>query len=153
MSEYNKNELEIYDDNSFLRIEMGQPVYDEPEDWIEISYRQSDEDGWGAGSDEFVYKSDIAEIARGVRSVISGQEKRFSYSCGIVERFLEGYQNPILLIEIQKNDNLGTYDLTISMVETLARQKYITIQKKDLSIDALKEYTDVFFSWEESFCH
>ena len=48
---------------------------------IELSYRQEDESGWGAGGGEYITAQDIAAVSKGVQQIFKRERGQFSYNC------------------------------------------------------------------------
>lgn len=154
--EKRSNELLIYDEKNLILISMDHrkiidlidnddgtatPVFDEKSNQIEYSYREEDEEGWGAGSDLFASTHDIKAMADGIRSVISHQQNRVEYSC----------QNDYFCIAIEYNEKSDTYSFTASLIETLMGKYHITVTKTKLSMEDLQQYIQPFFIWEKDF--
>ena len=68
----------IEDDNKYIRFKPGERDLwgnnhrDNIENNInvlELSYRQEDKEGWGAGGGEYITTQDIAEISHGIQRV------------------------------------------------------------------------------------
>ena len=107
---------------------------------LELSYRQEDEDGWGAGGGEYITAQDIAAISEGIQKIIGKKITNFSYSC----------LDDIIQISVAANEK-SLITLTISMLETLGRKYYISITQKDLSLAEFEENTKMFIEWERMF--
>lgn len=134
--------IRLKTDINILDIELITPESDVHYSWIEISYYQKGSEGWGAGGDEYITKHDLTVIADGFRNVLNGSIRKFDYECGEVERYYEQYRNPILKI------SLTAEKMILSMIETLERQTYITVEGKNIS-----DYAASFFEWETKFCN
>lgn len=107
---------------------------------LELSYRQEDEEGWGAGGGEYITTQDIAAISNGVQQIIRKETPQFSYSC----------LNEIIKINVDINTN-SLVDFNFLMIETLCREYYITITMSNLTFEEFAEKTKVFIKWERQF--
>ncbi|MDE5557359.1 MAG: hypothetical protein K2J32_06645 [Ruminococcus sp.] len=133
--------IKIKTDENILEIGLTMPEKDLPDNCIEISYYQNGSEGWGTGGDEYITKYDLTVIADGFRSILNGNIKEFFYECGETEQYYEKYRKPVLKISLKKEK------MILSMIETLERQTYITVEGTDLS-----EYAATFFNWKKKFC-
>ena len=65
----NNNELRpvlyIRDGKKVIEIEM----YREQKYVVEFSYYQEDEEGWGSGTDEYLSREDLTNMAEGIRTI------------------------------------------------------------------------------------
>ena len=107
---------------------------------LELSYRQEDKEGWGAGGGEYITTQDIAEISHGIQRVLKKEFNQFTYSC----------LDEVIKLSINVKTN-GLLDFTFSMIETLCREYYITITMNDLTSEEFTEKTKVFIEWEKQF--
>jgi len=107
---------------------------------LELSYRQADKNGWGVGGGEYITTQDIVEISHGIQQVLKKEFNQFAYSC----------LDEIIKISIDVKTN-GLIDFTISMIETLCREYYITITMNNLTFEEFAEKTKNFIEWEKQF--
>ncbi|MCM1231572.1 MAG: hypothetical protein NC489_15755 [Ruminococcus flavefaciens] len=128
--------IKIKTGKNILDIDLIMPETDLPNNYIEISYYQSGSEGWGAGEGEYITKHDLKVISDGFRNIINGSIKDFFYECNKTEK-----RKPVLKISLTKEK------MILSMIETLERQTYITVEGTDLS-----KYAETFFEWEKNFC-
>jgi hypothetical protein len=107
---------------------------------IELSYRQEDKEGWGAGGGEYITTQDIATISKGVQQIIKKEVDNFSYAC----------LDEIIKINVNvKDGDLLTF--SVSMRETLCGEYFIVITLSDLTFEKFKEITGFFTEWERTF--
>lgn len=111
---------------------------------IEISYDESNDDGWASGS-AYIRTTDIKNIADGIRSVISGEQKRFRYACRA-----EHFNDDFLHIELVRNTDMTSYCVTTEFLHTLFGG-YISITKDGLTVSKLREYIQPFLVWEKEY--
>ena len=126
---------------SWHTAEDGKIIPEFDESQIEISYREDDEEGWGAGSDEYFSTADIKAMADCIRSVINKKDLSAEYIC----------QNDLFRIHIGYDPLNDTYSFTAALIETLTREYHITITKTGLTLSELDEYIQPFFEWERKF--
>jgi hypothetical protein len=107
---------------------------------LELSYRQEDKDGWGAGGGEYITTQDISEISHGIQRVLKKESNQFTYSC--LDEIIK------ICIDVKTN---GLLDFTFSMIETLFREYYITITMNNLAFEEFAEKTKIFIEWEKQF--
>jgi len=107
---------------------------------LELSYRQEDENGWGAGGGVYITTQDISEISHGIQQILKKELDQFTYSC-----FHETIK---ISIDVKTN---GLLDFTVSMIETLSREYYITITMRNLTLEEFAEKTKAFIEWEKQF--
>lgn len=107
---------------------------------IELSYRQEDESGWGAGGGEYITAQDIAAVSKGVQQIFKRERGQFSYNC----------LNEIIKIDVIVKEN-DLITLKFSMIETLCREYYIIIEFNDLSFEEFANKTNIFTEWERKF--
>ncbi len=107
---------------------------------LELSYYQEDEDGWGFGGGEYITTQDLAEISHGIQQILKKEFNQFAYSC----------LDEIIKISIDVKAN-GLLDFTVSMIETLCRESYITFTMNNLTFEEFAEKTKIFIEWERQF--
>ena len=111
------------------------------DDQIEICYREDDEDGTGVGGGEFISTSDIQAMANCIRDVVSMNKAKANYHC----------QDDVIRLSIQYDARSNTFTFSVGLIETLLREYHITITKRGLSRNALEEYIQPFFIWENEY--
>ncbi len=149
-----KDELYIEDENKTIHMTLegekylgwhttpdGKTVDDYDRNLIEFSYYEDDEDGMGAGVDEFITTYDIKNMADGIRNVIFHRTNEFRYYC----------LDSIFWIEVCYDKNSDTYSFTAALLETLSREYHITITKERLTLSGLEEYTQAMLEWEKRY--
>ena len=158
LREKRDDELLIYDEERLILIHMARyklDGWDEDEDGriieesfeydktqIEFSYREEDREEWGAGADEFVSIDDIKAMADCVRKVINKQVPKAEYSC----------QDDVFIIKLAYDKSRDKYSFSAALIETLMWKYHIRVEKSNLSLDELEEYTKPILLWEEKFC-
>ncbi len=121
--------------------EAGEIVDKLDDNQIEISYREDDEEGWGAGGDEYFSTYDIKAMADSIRSVILFKQSKADYSC----------QDDIFRMSIEYNADKECFSFTAAIIETLMREYHISITKTALTRKSLDKYIQPFFEWEKMF--
>ena len=120
------NELEtfiIFDNKCKLIIlSMDWYSYYTKNNKIEITYRQEDEEGWGAGGNEFFTSEDLKGMANCIRSVMNHEKASNHYECW----------EDTFRIKLKFNEKSKRYSLTVALIETLCKEYHITITKSGL---------------------
>lgn len=100
---------------------------------VEIAYRyESREVGWGAGADEYVLASELANAAEGMQKVLTGEESDFA--CALGED----------LLTVSAKREREVFSFRIGFLDTLEREKYVTVEKQGLSRVAFSAYVEAF---------
>ena len=152
--DYRTDELIIEDGEKLIILSMKEEKYtgchtdsdgdiiDEIDrNQIEISYREEDEEGWGAGGDEYFSTYDIKSMADGIRNVVHHKTNTFQYSC----------QDNIFRLKISYDTQSESFSFSAALIETLCREYHIEILKNNLTLLALEKYIQPFFKWEKQY--
>ena len=103
----NNNELRpvlyIRDGKKVIEIEM----YREQKYVVEFSYYQEDEEGWGSGTDEYLSREDLTNMAEGIRTIFRRERDSFEYSCSA----------DIFRLGLSYNPNEDRYTFTAALKE------------------------------------
>ena len=134
----NNNELRpvlyIRDGKKVIEIEM----YREQKYVVEFSYYQEDEEGWGSGTDEYLSREDLTNMAEGIRTIFRRERDSFEYSCSC----------DIFRLGLSYDPNEDRYTFTAALQETFEREYHITITKDNLTVEELEPYIFPFYVWE-----
>ncbi len=107
---------------------------------LELSYRQEDGEGWGAGGGEYITTQDILAISTGIQRVLKKETRQFTYGC----------LDEVIKIRVDVKES-GLIAFTFSMIETLCREHYITITMDNLTFEEFENKTKIFIEWEKQF--
>lgn len=126
--------LYIRDDKQVIEIEM----YREQKYVVEFSYYQEDEEGWGSGTDEYLSREDLTNMAEGIRTIFRRERDSFEYSCS----------GDIFRLGLSYNPSKDRYTFTAALLETFECEYHITITKDNLTFEELEPYICPFYAWE-----
>ena len=141
----NSTDTLIMDNGNLLILK----VIGQWDDAVEFSFRHDDETGWGCGSYEFVYVSDIKNMAKGIKRVLFGKRNEFSYVCkDALHSDCGTCLDDLLKIDLKFDDSSYRYSIEVSFLETLERDHHVTVKFDNLSKRELGQFVQPFIEWD-----